>query len=528
MHYSFNTSGIMQPQMHVMQNHQQFSGMHHQMGGGVCSQQFYHENGIGNNRGYSDNQSYQQGNFQAQQHMPQYSMMQSQQQQQHQHQHQHQHHQPMGDRNLGRARAQTRGPFSRTAASRSTTPTPMNRTTNLKSREFFQNDEIGMLRRSSEYSEVSKNPSLSQIENSSFNGEYNNYSSHQDIPQTPTIGGGRSEHGSKLNIMNPDHIIVQKLNAPLEPTPTHVARMNKMRLMGLLNNNNTPMTQMTPTSSGNNNFGMRDFHAISRQSSFPPHYQEKYPPKSTSNSNNTAAAFKDSSPKVLGSYVSRQLEEEVTRLRYLVDSQTKRISALEMRNKELENELISTRNYQQMYQNLLEKTNLGNHDEDENELENNEGQINNEDYNERDHDEAEENVVQKQKTMASEIKYVRQSSEKGASMFSNIHQFSAESALRKAGVPPGKPSYVYRPPNNPEMIDVKLAEFHNSRSSLIRWSKVSSTIYLFGTTQVQLRISRGNLLAKPESSEWGNGNFWPIEKFVSVFEPIERAKMPNN
>ncbi|KAH8582126.1 uncharacterized protein ELE39_003285 [Cryptosporidium sp. chipmunk genotype I] len=523
MHYSYNTNGLMQPQMHMVQNHQQFSGMHHQMGGGICSQQFYHENGVGNSRGYVDSQSFQQGSFQAQQHMPQYSMMQLQQ---HQQQYQHQYHQPMGDRNVGRARAQTRGPFSRTAASRSTTPTPMNRTKNLKSREFFPNDELEMLRRSSEYSEVNKNPSLSQIENSSFNGEYSNYSSHQDIPKTPTVGGGRSEHTSKFNIINPDHIVVQKMNAPLEPTPTHVARMNKMRLMGLLNNN-TPMTQMTPSSSGNNNFGIRDGHAISRQSSFPPHYQEKYPPKPTSNSNNTAAAFKDSSPKVLGSYVSRQLEEEVTRLRYLVDSQTKRISALEMRNKELENELMSTRNYQQMYQSLIEKTNLENH-EDEDKMENGEEQINNEDFDERDPDETEESAIQKQKTMAGEIKYVRQMSEKGASMFSNIHQFSAESALRKAGVPPGKPSYVYRPPNNPEMIDVKLAEFHNSRSSLIRWSKVSSTIYLFGTTQVQLRISRGNLLAKPESSEWGNGNFWPIEKFVSVFEPIERAKMPNN
>ncbi|OII74461.1 uncharacterized protein cubi_00014 [Cryptosporidium ubiquitum] len=518
MHYNYNTSGMMQPQMHMVQNNQQFNGMHPQMGGGVGFQQFYHENGIvNNNRSYADNLGYQQGNFQVQQHMPQYSMIQSKQQQ---------HHQQMGERNVGRARAQTRGPFSRTVASRSTTPTPMNRTRNSKSKEFFPNEEIGMLCRSSEYSELNRNPSLSQIENNNFNCEYSNYNGYQDFPQTPTVEG-RSEQISKLNIMNPDQIMVQKMNAPLEPTPTHVARMNKMKLMGLLNNNNTFMPQMTPTSSGKNHFGMRDNHLISRQSSFPPHYQEKYPPKSTSNSNNTPAAFKDSSPKVLGSYVSRQLEEEVTRLRYLVDTQTKKISALEMRNKELENELLSNRNYQQMYQNLLEKTNLSNQNEDENKTEDNEEQVINESFDERDHTEPECNV-QKQKAAANEVKYLRQSTEKGASLFSNIHQFSAESALRKAGVPPGKPSYVYRPPGNAEMIDIKLAEFHNSRSSLIRWSKVSNTIYLFGTTQVQLRISRGNLLAKPESSEWGNGSFWPIEKFVSVFEPIERAKMPNN
>lgn len=523
MQYSYNTNGMMQHQIHI-QSHQGFNGMHPQMGGGACPPQYYHENVVGNNRGYNDNLSYQQGGFQTQQHMPQYSMMQSQQQQKY---HQNQ---QMGERNAGRARAQTRGPFSRTAANRSTTPTPMNRTRNLKSRDFFQNEEVGMLHhRSSEYSEMNKNPSLSQIENNHFNGrEYNDYN-NQEIPQTPTIGG-RSEQIRQLNIMNPDQIIIQKMNAPLEPTPTHVAKMNKMRLMGLLNNNsaNVPVPQMTPTSGARNHFGARDGHVISRQSSFPPHYQEKYPPKPTNNSNNTAAAFRDSSPKVLGSYVSRQLEEEVTRLRYLVDTQTKKISALEMRNKELESELISTRNYQQMYQNLLEKTNLENQNEDE--LENNHEQVVDEDFEREDHHnvESEDDIPQKQKVMSSEVKYVRQSSEKATSLFSNIHQFSAESALRKAGVPPGKPSYVYRPPSNPEMVDIKLAEFHNSRSSLIRWSKVSSTIYLFGTTQVQLRISRGNLLAKPESSEWGNGNFWPIEKFVSIFEPIERAKMPNS
>lgn len=522
MNYSY-TNGMMQHQMQ-MQGHQGFNGMQSQVGGGVCHPQYYHESGAGNNRGYNDNLNYQQGGFQTQQHMPQYSMMHSQQQQKY---HQGQ---QMGERNVGRARAQTRGPFSRTAASRSTTPTPMNRTRNIKSRDFFQNEEIGMLHhRSSEYSEINKNPSLSQIENSHFNGgEYNDYN-NQEIPQTPTVGG-MPEHVRQLNIMNPDQIIIQKMNTSLEPTPTHVAKMNKMRMMGLLNNNNAnvPTPQMTPTSGGGSHFGARDGHAISRQSSFPPHYQEKYLPKPTSNSNNTAAAFRDSSPKVLGSYVSRQLEEEVTRLRYLVDTQTKKISALEMRNKELENELMASRNYQQMYQNLLEKTNLENQNQDE--LENHEEQIINEDFDEREdyHIEPEDDISQKPKVSSSEVKYIRQSSEKASSLFSNIHQFSAESALRKAGVPPGKPSYVYRPPSNPEMVDIKLAEFHNSRSSLIRWSKVSSTIYLFGTTQVQLRISRGNLLARPESSEWGNGNFWPIEKFVSIFEPIERARMPNS
>ncbi|KAJ1613204.1 hypothetical protein OJ252_1052 [Cryptosporidium canis] len=517
MHYSYNTNGMMQPQMQF-QGHQGFNGVHPQMGG-ICPPppQFYHENGAGNNRGYADHLNYQQGGFQSQQHMPQYSMMQSQQQ------HKYNQNQHVGDRGSGRARLQTRGPFSRTAASRSTTPTPMNRNRNMTSKDFCPNEEIGMAHRTSEYQDISKNPSLSQIENSHFNGDYNyNY---QGAPSTPTIGG-RQDHARQLNIMNPDQIIVQKMNAPLEPTPTHVAKMNKMRLLGLLNNNSgAPVPQMTPTSGGKNSFGPRDAHLISRQSSFPPHYQEKYPPKPTNNSNNTAAAFKDSSPKVLGSYVSRQLEEEVTRLRYLVENQTKKISVLEMRNKELENELMSTRNYQQLYQDLLEKTNLENHDD---ELESNHEQVVDEDFDDRDHIEPEDDVSQKPKNMATEVKYVRQSTEKGVSMFSNIHQFSAESALRKAGVPPGKPSYVYRPPSNPEMVDVKLAEFHNSRSSLIRWSKVSSTIYLFGTTQVQLRISRGNLLAKPESSEWGNGNFWPIEKFVSIFEPIERAKMPNS
>ncbi|KAF7457427.1 hypothetical protein HWI79_1988 [Cryptosporidium felis] len=508
MHYGHNGQNGM------MQFQQNFEGMP-QFTGGMGNPQCYHDNIIGNKRVYMDYSNYQQGGaFQAQQHMPQFSMMQGQPH--------------FGDKSIGRARAQTRGPFSRNTASRSTTPTPMNRSINFNPREHMKNDELGMLRKPSEYSDMSKNPSISQIENNHFNGEHNGYVG-QELHHV-SISRGNAEQVHQMNIVNPDQIIVQKMSAPLEPTPTHVAKMNKMRLMGMAGNNNTPISQTTPTASGMK-YNIKDNIQVSRQVSFPPqYYQEKYPPKSTKSSNNTAAAFNDSSPKVLGSYVSRQLEEEVARLRYLVDTQTKRISALEMRNKELENELMINRNYQQLYQDLLDRNNSNDYNTHnlESDSENNtEREIVDEGLNERLPEEPEE-TIQRQRTVVNDSKHTKQASEKGSTLFSNIHQFSAESALRKAGVPPGKPSYIYRPPSNAEMVDIKLAEFHNSRSSLIRWSKVSSTIYLFGTTQVQLRISRGSLLARPESSEWGNGNFWPIEKFVSVFEPIERAKMPNN
>lgn len=496
----YNQNSISQSQMHII-NNRNYNPISLPIEG-MPVRQYFNDNTF--NNGYIEHSNYRQN-----QHLSQYPMMQVQQ---------------MNDRSLGRSRTQTRGPFSRTAASRSTTPPPpINRTKNSNSKELLQNDELNILRRSTELMEINKNPSLSHIENNCFNNDNYNLN-NQDFSHTPI--NNKQEH-RQLNIVNPDQIIVQKMNMPLEPTPTHVAKMNKMRLMGLNNVN----SQLTPTSAAMNNQRIRDGNVISRQSSFPPqYYQDKYSTKTAQNSNNSAAVFRESSPKVLGSYVSRQLEEEVTRLRYLVDTQTKKISTLELKNKELENELASNRNYQQLYQELLEKTNLSEKKEEIDhqdnveldnivsaELEFTDDQIAN----------SEEQLIQKSKASTKDIRLSKQNYEKNP-LFSNIHQFSAESALRKAGVPPGKPSYIYRPPNNAELVDIKLAEFHNSRSSLIRWSKVSNSIYLFGTTQVQLRISRGNLLAKPESSEWGNGNFWPIEKFVSIFEPIERSKMPNN
>ncbi|KAK6590831.1 hypothetical protein RS030_121993 [Cryptosporidium xiaoi] len=548
MHYSgFNNQNeTLHPQVQMIHSQPNFSPIPSYSGRGAMSNmggmvgvgtmamqtpQYYEEQVYNKNGGYIENQRYQHNNFQQNmnvhgQHMPQYSMMQMHTKQQN------------NDKNIsGRSRSQTRGPFSRTAATRSTTPTPMNRNRNIKQRETFHNENSNIIRRSTEtidegYQNV-KNQSYSQFDKNYYSGDYgtNNYHDSQNMGLSGQVN---KEQPRQLNIVNPDKIPIQKVNVPLEPTPTHVARMNKMRLMGLVNNN--PIHQSTPTPNIRNDFLRDGNHNITRQSSLmPQYYQDKCQPKSTRNSNNTAAVFRDSSPKVLGSYVSRQLEEEVTRLRYLVENQTKRISSLEIKNKELESELISNRNYKELYEELLEKTSLeGNYGKFEQESDENE--------NERVLNGSESGAVESEFELGKQIKEdnsviqkmnstKEQKSakiiEKKHSMFSNIHQFSAESALRKAGVPPGRPSYIYRPPNNSELIDVKLAEFHNSRSSLIRWSKISSTIYLFGTTQVQLRLSKGNLLAKPESSEWGNGNFWPIEKFVAIFEPIERVKMPN-
>ncbi|KAH8740494.1 hypothetical protein FG386_002218 [Cryptosporidium ryanae] len=553
MHYSGfnNQNGALHHQVQVIQGQPNFSpipsysgrgiiggmggagGMEGMGGMGVMAMQapkYYEEQIYGGNGGYIENQRYQQNKFQQNQnvhgqHMPQYSMIQMQAKQQ-------------NEKNVsGRARSQTRGPFSRTAAARSTTPTPNNIGRNTKQRDMIHNDDLNIVRRSTETIDEScnniRNPSYTQIEKNYYGGEYdiNNYHDSQNMC---VPGQVNKEQSRQLNIVNPDQIPIQKVSAPLEPTPTHVARMNKMRLMGLTNNNPS-INQLTPTYKTRND-GLRDGgHNITRQPSLiPQYYQDKYQQKSSKNSNNTASVFRDSSPKVLGSYVSRQLEEEVTRLRYLVENQTKKISLLEIKNKELENELISNRNYKELYEELQERTNLGGNyvnceqNSDENEKETNGSEVGViEDEFELEKQIGENNTVM-QKMSSTKDQKATKIIEKRHSMFSNIHQFSAESALRKAGVPPGRPSYIYRPPNHSELIDVKLAEFHNSRSSLIRWSKVSSTIYLFGTTQVQLRLSRGSLLAKPESSEWGNGNFWPIEKFVAVFEPIERAKMPNN
>ncbi|OII75660.1 hypothetical protein cand_030900 [Cryptosporidium andersoni] len=426
----------------------------------------------------------------------------------------------------GRSRSITRGPFSRTVASRSTTPPPIRskqRTSNeLNKFEYGVNATPDLENRTLSYQQLDgyNQQQVNYRHNTSDIRKLNN----PNFPKTPTISG---KSNNQLNVNNTE-LIGQQQNQQqrngIEPTPTHVAKVNKLKMLSM---QNSALGSLTDSLNRGVALGP------SRQTSIPPnYYHERRPSASPPNMRNCTTSFNESSSKVLSSYVSRQLEEEVGRLRHLVEIQTKKISSLEQKNAELESEILFLQKYQQLYQDMI-NTNSTAENNNHNINKNNLHKLDSED--EYEHNttsdtetdylkhmtNTEKNVLQKMEPRTAKL----QVAEKKSVMFSNIHEFSAESALRKAGIPPGKPAYLYRLPSNPEPVDIQLADFHNSRSSLVRWSKVSSTIYLFGATQVQLRVLRGRLQVRVESCDWGSGNFCPIEKFVSVFEPIERAKM---
>ena len=72
-------------------------------------------------------------------------------------------------------------------------------------------------------------------------------------------------------------------------------------------------------------------------------------------------------------------------------------------------------------------------------------------------------------------------------------------------------------------VDVRLAEFFNSTACGVSFQRINKGFYRFGKTVVELEIVNHKLMARTEDG-WNRVKFGPIEKFMSTYEPLERAR----
>jgi len=86
-----------------------------------------------------------------------------------------------------------------------------------------------------------------------------------------------------------------------------------------------------------------------------------------------------------------------------------------------------------------------------------------------------------------------------------------------------KPQFEYRIADPEDPIDQRLEEFYNSTGSVIPFKRINRGFYKFGETIVELDIINHKLQARTEDG-WNRGKYGAIEKFMGLYETIEREK----
>lgn len=89
---------------------------------------------------------------------------------------------------------------------------------------------------------------------------------------------------------------------------------------------------------------------------------------------------------------------------------------------------------------------------------------------------------------------------------------------------PTGPVVPYRVVAPTDDIDVRLEEFYNKTNSAVPFKRINRGFYKFGGTLVELDIVNLKLVARTEDG-WNRGKFSAIERFLQVYEEIERANL---
>lgn len=87
-----------------------------------------------------------------------------------------------------------------------------------------------------------------------------------------------------------------------------------------------------------------------------------------------------------------------------------------------------------------------------------------------------------------------------------------------------QPRIPYAAVDPKDPIDSRLEEFYNSTGSQVSFKRINRGFYKFGETLVELDIVNLKLMARTEDG-WNRGKWSPVEKFLAVYENIERDRL---